>query len=149
MSAGEGRLDSIIHAELPYVGSCGALDMVNFGAKDTVPEKYRGRTLYVHNPQVTLMRTTPDENRVIGEWIGRKLNECKGQVRFLLPEKGVSALDAPGKAFYDPEADDALFGALTKTVKHTDKRKLLSLPYHINAPEFADSVVASFRDIVE
>ncbi len=102
LSAGEDRLGAIARTSVPYVGSCGALDMVNFGAMDTVPAHYRGRNLYVHNPQVTLMRTTPEENRRMGEWIGAKLNACEGEVRFLLPEGGVSMIDAPGHAVLRP-----------------------------------------------
>ena len=94
--------------------SVGALDMVNFGAPDTVPAHYRNRNLYPHNPQVTLMRTTAEENRRMGRWIGEKLNQMEGPVRFLLPEGGVSALDAPGHAFWDPEADAALFSAIDR-----------------------------------
>ena len=111
LPATEDRFGAIIRTRIPYVGSVGALDMVNFGAPDTVPAHYRSRTLYPHNPQVTLMRTTAEENRRMGRWIGEKLNQMEGQVRFLLPEGGVSALDAPGHAFWDPEADAALFGA--------------------------------------
>jgi uncharacterized protein (UPF0261 family) len=81
--------------------------MVNFGARETVPEKYRGRNFYIHNPQVTLMRTTPDECVEIARFLARGLNACEGPVRFLLPTGGVSALDAPGQAFWDPEADEA------------------------------------------
>ena len=92
----------------PYIGSCGALDMVNFGPMETVPERYRGRTLHVHNPTVTLMRTTPEENARIGRWIGERLNRMDGPVRFFLPEGGVSALDAPGRPFSDPNADDGV-----------------------------------------
>ena len=79
---------------------CGpaALDMVNFGGMETVPERYQGRLFYPHNPQVTLMRTTPAENARQGEWIASRLNRCDGPVRFLIPEGGVSALDAPGQA---------------------------------------------------
>ncbi len=86
--------------------------MVNFWAMDTVPERFRGRNLYKHNPNVTLMRTTAEECREIGEWIAEKLNACEGPVRFLIPENGVSAMDAPGQPFHDPEADAALFDAL-------------------------------------
>ena len=98
-SAGEDRLGAVIRTKLPYVGSVGALDMVNFHAMDTVPEQYKKRNLYVHNPQVTLMRTTPEENRKMGEWIAAKLNQCEGEVRFLIPDKGVSMIDAPDKPF--------------------------------------------------
>ena len=108
--ATEDRFGAIIRARMPYVGSVGALDMVNFGAPDTVPERYQGRNFYQHNPQVTLMRTTPEENERIGRWIGERLNRMDGPVRFFLPEGGVSALDAPGQPFHwDPEADAALF----------------------------------------
>ena len=86
----EDRLGAVARTRLPYVGSCGALDMVNFGARQTVPSQFAGRRLYEHNPQVTLMRTTAEENTRIGRWIGEKLNRCEGPVRFLLPEKGVS-----------------------------------------------------------
>jgi uncharacterized protein (UPF0261 family) len=146
-SAGEDRLGAIARTAVPYLGSCGALDMVNFGAIDTVPAHYRDRNLYVHNPQVTLMRTTPEENRRMGEWIGAKLNACEGEVRFLLPEGGVSLIDAPGQPFHDPAADAALFDALEATVRQTARRRLLRLPHNINDPQFAAALVASFREI--
>ncbi len=147
-SAGEGRLDAIARTGIPYVGSCGALDMVNFGAPDTVPEKWQGRTFYEHNPQVTLMRTTPEENERMGRWIGEKLNRCNGPVRFLLPEGGVSLIDAPGQPFHDPEADAALFRALEETVQQTDDRRLIRLPNNINDPEFARALVEQFRAVM-
>ena len=147
MSAGEDRLGAVARTGLPYVGSCGALDMVNFGAKESVPEKYQGRNLYVHNPQVTLMRTTPEENLQIGRWIGEKLNRCEGPVRFLIPEDGVSLLDAEGQAFYDPEADKALFTALEETIEQTEHRKLIRYPYNLNDARFAEALVEHFREI--
>jgi uncharacterized protein (UPF0261 family) len=147
MSAGEERLDAVARTRVPYVGSCGALDMVNFGAPDTVPERYRGRNLYEHNPQVTLMRTTPEENTRIGAWIAAKLKACEGPVRFLLPGGGVSMLDAPGQPFHDPEADAALFDSLERDIRQTADRRLVRLPYHLNAPEFADALAAAFREI--
>ena len=147
LSAGPDRLGAVARTSLPYVGSVGALDMVNFRGFDTVPEKYRGRNLYRHNPQVTLMRTTPEENRMMGEWIGERLNRCDGPVRFLIPEKGVSALDAPGKPFHDPEADAALFEALQRTIRQTERRQVIRLPHHINDPEFSAALVENFRAI--
>jgi uncharacterized protein (UPF0261 family) len=93
--ATEDRFGAMVRTRVPYVGSVGALDMVNFGAPDTIPERYRGRKLHVHNPQVTLMRTTAEENERMGRWIGERLNAMDGPVRFFLPEGGVSALDAP------------------------------------------------------
>jgi len=147
LSAGEERFDSIARSKVPYVGSCGALDMVNFWARDTVPEKFEDRNLYVHNAQITLMRTTADECAKIGTWIGNKLNSCDGDVRFLMPLKGVSALDIEGGPFYDPAANDALFSTLRDTVVQTEKRKLIELDLHINNPEFAAAAVAEFHSI--
>ncbi len=143
--ATEDRFGAIIRARLPYVGSVGALDMVNFGAPETVPERYKGRIFYPHNPQVTLMRTTAEENERMGRWIGERLNRMEAPVRFLLPEGGVSALDAPGQPFHDPAADAALFKALEQTVRRTSSRQLVRLPYHINDPQFAAALVDAFR----
>ncbi len=145
----EDRFGAVARTRAPYVGSCGALDMVNFAAKDTVPEHYRGRNLYPHNPQVTLMRTTPEENARQGEWIAARLNQCDGDVRFLIPEEGVSALDAPGNAFWDPAADRALFQALEGSWHHTDRRRIVRVPCHINDPVFAATAVAHFREIAQ
>jgi uncharacterized protein (UPF0261 family) len=122
--ATEDRFGAMIRARMPYVGSVGARDMVNFGPRDTVPARHQGRLLHQHNPQVTLMRTTPDENEQIGRWIGERLNQMD-TVRFLLPEEGVSALDQPGGAFYDQAADAALFRALEQTVRQTSTRRLV------------------------
>jgi uncharacterized protein (UPF0261 family) len=149
LSAGPDRLGAIARTRIPYVGSVGALDMVNFWAIETVPERFRGRKLYRHNPNVTLMRTTASECRAIGTWIGERLNACEGPVRFLIPEKGVSALDAPGQVFHDPEADDALFVALEKALKQTASRRMTRLPCHINDPEFSSALVDQFRAIVQ
>ena len=143
----EDRFGAVIRTRTPYVGSVGALDMVNFGARDTVPERYRDRLFHVHNPQVTLMRTTPEENRRMGEWIAERLNRMEGPVRFLLPEKGVSMIDTPGLPFYDPEADAALFETLKANVVQTPSRRLVSLPHNVNDPEFAAALVAAFREI--
>src|ERR1700737_1083457 len=110
--ATEDRFGAIIRTRIPYIGSVGALDMVNFGSPETIPERYRGRNLHVHNPQVTLMRTTAQENERMGRWIGERLNAMDGPVRFFLPEGGVSALDAPGQPFRDLDVDATLFRAL-------------------------------------
>jgi uncharacterized protein (UPF0261 family) len=147
LSAGPTRLDVFARHALPYVGSCGALDMVNFGAWDTVPERFRGRTLYRHNPVVTLMRTTPDECRAIGEFIARKLNAMRGPVRFLIPEGGVSAIDRPGQPFHSPEADRALFTAIETNFRTGPQRKLQRLPLHVNDEAFADALVAAWREV--
>jgi uncharacterized protein (UPF0261 family) len=146
--ATEDRFGAIARTGIPYVGSCGALDMVNFGPPQTVPERYAGRSFYHHNPQVTLMRTTAEESTRMGVWIGERLNRCQGPVRFLIPEKGVSALDTPGKAFHDPEADAALFAALERTIVVTPRRKVTRVPHGINDPEFAEALLQHFKDVL-
>jgi len=148
LAAGEDRLDAIARTSVPYVGSCGALDMVNFGAPDTVPERYRDRTLYPHNPQITLMRTTPAECEQIAMFLARKLNACRGPVRFVLPEAGVSALDCPGQPFHHPRADAVLFATLEREVRQTATRQIIRSPHHINDPEFAAELVSLFGDVM-
>lgn len=147
LPATEDRFGAVIRTRIPYVGSVGALDMVNFAAPETVPERYRGRTLYPHNPQITLMRTTPEENARMGRWIGERLNQMDGPVRFLIPELGVSALDEAGKPFHDPAANAALFQALEQTVRVNANRQLIRLPLHINDPAFAAALVQQFRTL--
>ena len=138
------RFGAAIRTGLPYVGSVGAMDMVNFGPRDTVPEKFRNRRFVVHNANVTLMRTTPDENRAMGEWFGERLNRMEGPVRLMLPEGGVSALDAPGKPFHDPEADAALFDALEQTVRQTPRRRIERVKANVNDDAFVSAVAAAF-----
>jgi uncharacterized protein (UPF0261 family) len=146
-SAGADRLGAMSRVRLPYVGSCGALDMVNFHARDTVPARFAGRRFHIHNPNVTLMRTTPDENEAIGLFIAERLNRMSGPVRFLIPEGGVSGIDAPGQPFHDPAANRALFGTIERMLVQTPDRRLIKLPYHINDPAFAAALVKSFREI--
>jgi uncharacterized protein (UPF0261 family) len=147
LPAGPDRLDAIARTKLPYLGSVGALDMVNFWAPESVSPHYAGRLLYKHNPNVTLMRTTAEECRRIGEWLAEKLNACEGPVRFLIPERGVSALDIEGGAFFDPDADKVLFDTIEGAVRWGQNRKLERLPCHINDPEFAAAAVAAFQEI--
>lgn len=141
------RLDCIARTGVPYVGSVGACDMVNFWAPDTVPDRYQDRLFYRHNANVTLMRTTPAECAAIGTWIADKLNRCDGPVHVLLPLGGVSALDVPGGAFWDPVADAALFDALDSGLQHTASRRLTRLAHHINDDAFAEAVLAAFAEI--
>ena len=148
LSAGPARLDAIIRTRLPYVGSCGALDMVNFWAMDTVPAQFRERNLYRHNPNVTLMRTTPEECARIGRFIVEKLNRMEGPVRFLIPEGGVSLIDAAGKPFWDPTADRALFDTIASAFRAGPDRKLVRLPHNINDQAFCDGLVAAFDEVV-
>jgi len=146
-AADEDRFGSVIRQKMPYVGSVGALDMVNFGAPPTVPAKYEGRLFYEHNPNVTLMRTTPAENKQMGEWIAGRLNMMEGPVRFLLPLGGVSALDAPDMPFFDEQANHSLFAALKDNFVETKDRRLIDVPHHINSQEFCDAAVVALRDI--
>ncbi len=146
--ATEDRFGAMIRSRIPYVGSVGALDMVNFGRQETIPERYRQRKFHVHNPQVTLMRTTPEENERMGRWIGERLNRMDGPVRFFLPEGGLSALDAPGHPFWDPDADAALFVALERTVRQTGNRRLIRIRRNINDPEFASAIVNALRPLI-
>ncbi len=145
--ATEDRFGAFIRSRIPYVGSVGALDMVNFGARETVPDRYRNRTFVEHNPQVTLMRTSAEENTRIGEWIAGRLNEMNGPVRFLIPEGGVSALDAPGQPFHAPDANKALFDAIAGTFRETATRRLIRYPHHVNDPAFADAIVEALEDV--
>ena len=121
--------------------------MVNFGAPETVPERHAGRLFYEHNPQITLMRTTREENEEMGRWIGERLNMMRGPVRFFLPEGGVSSLDRPGQPFWDPEADSALFRSLEATVQANSERCILRIPANINDQEFANAVVDEFKSL--
>ena len=145
--AGADRMDRILAREIPYVISLGALDMVNFGARETVPAQFAGRVLHVHNAQVTLMRTTADENRQCAEWIANKLNRSTRPIRILIPERGVSLIDAEGQPFCDPDADRALFETLEARIEQTADRQIERLPNNINDPEFAAALVASFQEI--
>jgi uncharacterized protein (UPF0261 family) len=120
--------------------------MVNFWAVDTVPERFRGRTLHRHNPNVTLMRTTPEENQRIGRFIVDKLNRMEGPVRFLIPEGGVSGIDSPDRPFWDPAADKALFDTIAANFRAGANRRLVRLPHHLNDPAFADAPVAAYNE---
>src|SRR2546425_6876879 len=112
LSAGPNRLEAAARTGLPAIVTPGCLDMVNFGPPETVPAKFRGRNFYQHNPQVTLMRTTPEECAQLGKIIAEKLNVSKGRVTFLIPWKAISVISAHGQKFHDPVADTTLFEAL-------------------------------------
>lgn len=148
LSAGPERLSAPARRPLPYVGSCGALDMVNFWGRETVPAHFEDRLFHLHNSHVTLMRTTPDENRQLGRWIAERLNRMQGPVRFLIPEGGVSALDAPGQAFWWPEADTALFEALEAHTRQNGMRRLVRVAAHINAPAFIAAAAQQVREVL-
>lgn len=144
-SAGPERFDMAARTGLPWVVSCGALDMVNFGPRASLPARYEGRLFHVHNAQVTLMRTTPEENARMGAYLAAKLNAAAGPVDLLLPLGGVSALDAPGQAFHDPAADAALFGALESGFRPSASRRLHRVDAHINDDAFAAAAETAIR----
>lgn len=145
--AGPERMDRLVASGVPLVVSLGAVDMVNFGAIDSVPPRFRDRKLHAHNAQVTLMRTTEAENREIARWIAGKLNRSIAPVTILVPELGVSAIDAAGQPFHDPEADKALFDELESAIDQTPLRQIVRLPYHINDPRFAAALVSHFKSL--
>ena len=135
LNAGSHRLEAAGACGVPQVVSVGALDMVNFGPLDTVPEQYRGRNLYKHNPTVTLMRTTKEENIRLGEVIAEKLNAAKSPTALMLPLRGVSAIDGEGQPFNDPEADKALFDTLRANIG--SNVELIELDSNVNDDAFA------------
>jgi uncharacterized protein (UPF0261 family) len=135
MSAGPHRLEAAGRKGIPQLVCPGAIDMVNFGPADTVPIKFRTRKLYVHNPSVTLMRTTPEECAAIGRITAARLNRATGPVTVLIPLQGVSAIDKLGGPFYSPEALDSYRAALKSTL--SPAIKLVELDAHINDDSFA------------
>jgi uncharacterized protein (UPF0261 family) len=146
LSAGPERMEVAGRLGVPQVISAGAIDMVNFGARDTVPGQFRTRRLYEHNPTVTLMRTTVEENAQLGRIIAQKASAAKGPVTIVLPLRGVSAIDAPGQPFHDPEADRALFEAIQNEVR--SNVKLVMLDMHVNEPAFAERLVEELTAII-
>lgn len=147
LSAGTDRLGAGARAGIPQVVSLGALDMVNFGAKESVPSKFSDRTLYVHNDQVTLMRTTAKECAELGKIIAGKLNRATGPTALFVPLGGVSVIDVKGQPFYDPEADTALFESLRRHID-SSKVELVELSYNLNDPEFSAAVAGRLIDML-
>ncbi len=139
LGAGPHRLEAAGRAGVPQVVSCGALDMVNFVGAEGAPARFQGRRFHIHNANVTLMRTTPDECAAIGRVIAEKLNAATGPTALLVPLRGVSAMDREGAPFHDPDADAALFDALRRHVR-TPPVELVELDLHINDPAFADAI---------
>ncbi|MEF8850883.1 MAG: Tm-1-like ATP-binding domain-containing protein [Haloarculaceae archaeon] len=144
LSAGPERLDAAGERGVPQVVSVGALDMVNFGPRDSVPEEFEGRQFHVHNPQVTLMRTTSEENAELGRIVAEKLNAATGPTALALPLEGVSMLDVAGEDFHDPEADAALFDALRETLE--DDVELVEMDTDVNDEGFARAIAAKLDE---
>lgn len=147
LNAGPERLDAAGEAGIPQVVSTGALDMVNFGPRESVPTEFDDRLFHIHNPQVTLMRTTPDENAELGGIIGEKLNAATGQTALALPLGGVSMLDVEGEDFHDPDADTALFDALRATIN--DDIDLMEMETDINDDAFAEAMAETLDEYMQ
>ncbi|PSP43381.1 hypothetical protein BRC68_07825 [Halobacteriales archaeon QH_6_64_20] len=144
LSAGPDRLEAAGEAGVPQVVSVGALDMVNFGPRDSVPQEFEDRQFHVHNPTVTLMRTTSEENRELGRTLAEKVNRATGPTTVVLPTGGVSMIDVEGEDFYDPEADAALFDAIRETLN--DDVELIEAETDVNDPEFARTLVDALTE---
>jgi uncharacterized protein (UPF0261 family) len=147
LSAGPDRLEAVGRAGVPQVVSLGALDMVNFGPRDTVPERFEGRNLYVHNPTVTLMRTTAEEMAELGRRIARKLNGAESPTVLYVPLRGVSAIDVEGGPFRDAAADEALFDALREGVNEA-KVELVEIDADVNDPAFATAMADRLHELI-
>jgi uncharacterized protein (UPF0261 family) len=145
LSAGPDRLEAAGEVGIPQVVSLGALDMVNFGPMETVPERFRERRLYVHNPTITLMRTTPEECAELGRRIARKLNAAQGPVSLFIPLRGISLIAVEGQVFYDPEADQALLAALREDLD--DSVDARELDTDINDPVFAEAMADRLHEL--
>ena len=147
LSAGPDRLEAAGEVGIPQVVSLGALDMVNFGPMETVPERFRERQLYVHNPTITLMRTTPEECAELGRRIARKLNAAQGQVSLFIPLRGISLIAVEGQVFHDPDADEALLAALRADLD--DSVEVRELDTDINDPAFAEAMADRLHELYE
>ena len=147
MSAGPHRLEAAARKGIPHVVCPGAIDMVNFGPLESVPEKYRQRRLYIHNANVTLMRTTPAECAELGRITAEKLNRARGPVVFLMPLRGVSAIDSAGLPFSWPEADRSYLDALKANL---DPRiRVAEVDAHINDEAFARNAAHCLLELLE
>jgi uncharacterized protein (UPF0261 family) len=146
LSAGPQRCLAAAHAGIPTVLVPGCVDMANFWGIDTVPETYRGRRLYRWNPNVTLMRTSVEENVAIGAMIARAANESRGPVAVLIPLKGVSMLDSPGGEFWDPDADQACFATIRKNLR--PDIPYIEIDANINDPAFSGQVARTLLDLI-
>ena len=147
MAAGDKRLEAAALNQIPQVVSVGALDMVNFGPISTVPGKYNGRNFYKHNPTVTLMRTTVEENRQLGLMIAEKLNMCTAKAALLLPLQGVSMIDSPGQPFYGPEEDAMLFKTLKDNITNP-LVEIIEINANINDIEFSTAAAQKLIELV-
>lgn len=148
LSAGPHRMEAAAKANIPQVVSTGALDMVNFGGADTVPEAFRNRNLYYHNATTTLMRTTVEENKQLGKIIAEKMNKNEARSALFLPLKGVSGIDIEGKPFYGPEENQSLFHAISERISN-EAVEIVEMNHHINEEEFAVAMARKLVELIE
>ena len=146
--AGPHRLDAAARYGLPWIGSVGALDMINWGPPATIPARHRERRFHVHNADVTLMRSSGAELQAAGQQLAARLNQSRGPVSLMLPEGGLSMIDAPGQPFHDPAADRMLFDTLVREFEVSPTHRLIRLPHHINAPEFSAAIAVEVRRVL-
>ena len=146
LSAGPDRLEAAGAAGVPQVVSLGALDKANFGPRETVPERFEGRNLYVHNPTITLMRTTPEECRELGRQVGAKLSAATGPTALFVPRRGVSMIAVEGQPFHDPAADQALFGGLSETAAEVE---IHELDLDVNDERFALAMANRLHEMIQ
>lgn len=144
LSAGPDRVNAAARCGVPAIIVPGCLDMVNFGERQSVPAQFEGRNFVIHNPQITLMRTTPEECRKLGETLAEKINRYRSPVTVLIPSRGISIISAQAGPFHDPAADAELFDALTSGLN--PEVKVISMDCEINAPEFAHACAASLLE---
>ncbi|EXX86997.1 hypothetical protein BG53_04935, partial [Paenibacillus darwinianus] len=147
LSAGTHRLEAAGDRGIPQVVSLGAMDMVNFGPLESIPAEFKGRTLYKHNPNVTLMRTSKPECEQLGRIVGEKLNQAKGPVTVFVPLHGVSSISLENEFFYDPEADRALFESLANSLK--PHIRLIAMDTDINDPYFAEAAADGMHALIQ
>lgn len=145
--AGPQRYDVFAKKKIPLLISLGAIDMVNFGAMEAVPDRYKHRKLHVHNPQVTLMRTTRDENVQIAKWIAKKLEGIESPWKLVIPERGVSSLSIKGQPFHDPDADAACFETLEREIKPSPIHQIIRVNEEINSSRFSARLFQEFQSL--
>ncbi len=145
LSAGPDRLEAAGACGVPQVVSLGALDMVNFGPRETVPERFSDRNLYVHNPTITLMRTTPEECRELGRLVGRKLSAATGPTTLFIPRRGVSMIAVEGQPFYDPQADEALLAGIGESATDVE---VVELDLDVNDEQFAVAMADRLHELI-
>jgi uncharacterized protein (UPF0261 family) len=145
-SAGPNRLEGAGKKGIPQIITPGCIDIINFLAPETLPDRYKDRPLCFHNPQATLPRLNAEEFRLLAETVGEKLNRANGPVRVLIPIRGFSSLDCQGNIFYDPMTDRAFIDSLKSSLKETVEVK--EVDAHINDEEFANVVANEFMEII-